>query len=62
MIGDGQAHFREVKTGLTGVTDIEVTEGLKEGEQIITGSYRVLREQRHLARVRVEKPGENKQD
>jgi HlyD family secretion protein len=48
----------EVKTGITGVTDIEITEGLKEGDKIVTGSYRVLRELRHLAAVREEKPGE----
>lgn len=60
IIRDGKAHFQEVKSGITGVTDIEITEGLKEGEQIITGSYRVLRELRHLAKVRIEKPGEGK--
>ncbi|MFQ5664113.1 MAG: efflux RND transporter periplasmic adaptor subunit [Terriglobia bacterium] len=62
VIEEGQAHFREVKSGITGVTDIEITDGLKEGEQIVTGSYKVLRELRHLARVRVEKPGEEKED
>lgn len=60
VIQGNQAHFRPVKTGITGVTDIEVTEGLQEGDRIVTGSYRVLRELRHLARVRVEKPGEEK--
>jgi len=58
VIEGEKAHFREVKSGITGVTDIEVTEGLKEGDQIVTGSYRVLRELRHLAKVRIEKPGE----
>ncbi len=58
VIKDGKAHFRPVKTGITGVTDIEITEGLQEGDQIVVGSYRVLRELRHLAQVREEKPGE----
>ena len=58
VVQDGKAHFKEVKSGLTGVTDIEITEGLKEGDQIVTGSYRVLRELRHLAKVRIEKPSE----
>jgi HlyD family secretion protein len=58
VIEGKQARFREVKTGITGVTDIEVTEGLKDGEKIVTGSYKVLRELRHLARVREEKPEE----
>jgi len=60
VIDAEKAHFREVKSGITGVTDIEITEGLKEGEQIVTGSYRVLRELKHLAKVRIEKPGEAK--
>ena len=58
VVQDGKAHFKEVKSGITGVTDIEITEGLKEGDQIVTGSYRVLRELRHLAKVRIEKPSE----
>ena len=53
MIQDDQAHFRQVKTGITGVTDIEILDGLKENDRIITGSYKVLRELKHLARVRV---------
>ena len=32
-----------VKTGITGTTDIEVLDGLKEGDEIVTGSYKVLR-------------------
>lgn len=58
VIQDGKAKFREVKTGITGVTEIEVLEGLEEGDQIVTGSYRVLRELRHLADVRVEEKPE----
>lgn len=61
VVENGRAHFREVKTGITGVTDIEITEGLKEGEQIVIGSYKVLRELKHLARVREEKAAEKPQ-
>ena len=32
-----------METGITGATDIEVLSGLKEGDQIITGSYQVIR-------------------
>jgi HlyD family secretion protein len=55
VVKDDKASFREVETGITGVTDIEVTSGLEEGEEIVTGSYKVLRELRHLASVRIEK-------
>jgi HlyD family secretion protein len=32
-----------VTTGITGSTDIEVTGGLKAGDEIIVGPYKVLR-------------------
>ena len=39
----GKPNFVPVTTGITGTTDIEVLSGLKEGDEIITGSYKVLR-------------------
>ena len=39
----GKAEFRKVDTGITGATDIEVLSGLKEGDQIVTGTYQVIR-------------------
>jgi len=41
--GKLRAHFVPVNTGITGSTDIEVTSGLKEGDEIVTGTYRILR-------------------
>ena len=38
-----RAEFIPVTTGITGSTDIEVLSGLKEGDQIVTGRYRILR-------------------
>ncbi|HXW55716.1 MAG TPA: efflux RND transporter periplasmic adaptor subunit [Candidatus Cybelea sp.] len=43
VIRRNKAEFVPVETGITGVTDIEVTGGLKDGDQIVTGSYKVLR-------------------
>jgi len=43
-----------VKTGISGSTDVEVLDGLKEGEQILTGSYQVIRTVRNQARVKVD--------
>jgi HlyD family secretion protein len=40
---DMRARFRPVKTGITGESDIEVLDNLKEGEEIITGSFQTLR-------------------
>ena len=44
------AEFRKVETGITGATDIEVLSGLQDGDQIITGSYKVIRTMRNDAR------------
>lgn len=53
VIRDGKAQFVPVTTGITGETDIEVLSGLKQGDQIITGSYKVIRTLRNLAKVKV---------
>jgi HlyD family secretion protein len=41
--GKLRAVFVPVTTGVTGATDIEVLTGLKQGEEIVTGRYQVLR-------------------
>jgi HlyD family secretion protein len=38
-----RAAFVPVTTGITGATDIEVLGGLKEGDEIVTGRYKMLR-------------------
>ena len=38
-----RARFRPIQTGITGESDIEVIENLKDGEEIITGSFQTLR-------------------
>ncbi len=48
------AVFVPVTTGISGTTDIEVTSGLNEGEEIVTGSYKVLRTLRNGANVKVD--------
>ena len=54
VIRDKRAAFVPVTTGITGVTDIEVLNGLQEGDQIITGSYKTLRTLKPDARVKVD--------
>ena len=53
VVKNGRAEFEQVNTGITGATDIEVLNGLKEGDQIITGSYKVIRTLRNEAKVKV---------
>ncbi|HZT33290.1 MAG TPA: efflux RND transporter periplasmic adaptor subunit [Bryobacteraceae bacterium] len=54
VISGGKAVFRKVETGITGSTDIEVLSGLKEGDEIVTGSYQVIRTIRNDAKVKVD--------
>lgn len=55
VVSKGQAHFRPVKTGILGEREIEVTEGLSEGDEIVTGSYKTLRTLKDEARVKMDK-------
>jgi HlyD family secretion protein len=41
--GKLRVNFVPVTTGVTGATDIEVLSGLKQGDEIVTGRYQVLR-------------------
>ena len=41
--GKLEVRFVPVTTGITGSTDIEVLSGLKEGDKIVTGRYKILR-------------------
>ncbi|MCW5967976.1 MAG: efflux RND transporter periplasmic adaptor subunit [Blastocatellales bacterium] len=43
VVENGKAVFKPVTTGITGENDIEITSGLDEGTEIITGPYRQLR-------------------
>ena len=38
-----RVRFVPVTTGITGTTDIEVVSGLKQGDEIVTGHYKILR-------------------
>jgi HlyD family secretion protein len=54
VLRNKDAVFVPVGTGISGTTDIEVTSGLKEGDEIVTGSYKVLRTLRNGASVKVD--------
>jgi len=54
VIRQGKAQFVEVQTGISGMTDIEVINGLKEGDEIVTGSYKALRTLRPDTSVKVD--------
>jgi HlyD family secretion protein len=52
-----KALFKPVKTGIMGETDIEITEGIGEGQTIVTGSYKTLRNLKDDARIKLEQKG-----
>jgi HlyD family secretion protein len=49
-----RAEFVPVTTGITGATEIEVLGGLKDGDQIVTGRYRILRALKSGTAVKVD--------
>jgi len=62
VIRDRKAEFLPVETGITGTTEIEVLNGLKPGDEIVTGSYKVLRTLRPGASVKVDNTAPKKED
>src|SRR5438034_8358067 len=54
VIRNRKAEFMPVDTGITGTTDIEVLKGLKDGDEIVTGSFKVLRTMRPGAGVKID--------
>ncbi len=56
--GDGVAHARRVKTGISSDSEIELLEGLQENDQIVEGPYRTLaKELNDGDRVEKQEPG-----
>jgi HlyD family secretion protein len=51
---DHKAEFRKLETGITGATDIEVTGGVNAGDEIVTGSYQVIRSIKSATTVKID--------
>jgi HlyD family secretion protein len=62
VVNGKKAIFRPVETGITGVTDIEVTKGLQVGDEIVVGSYKALRTLKPEASVKIDNSAPKKQD
>ena len=62
VIRNKKALFVPVTTGITGTTDIEVVDGLSEGDEVITGSYKVLRTLRPGSSVKVDNTAPKKEE
>jgi HlyD family secretion protein len=62
VLRNRKAEFVPVETGVYGTTDIEVLKGLQEGDEIVTGSYKVLRNLRPGASVKVDNSAPKKDE
>jgi HlyD family secretion protein len=62
VVNGKKAFFRPVETGITGVTDIEVTKGLQVGDEIVVGSYKALRTLKPEASIKVDNSAPKKLD
>jgi HlyD family secretion protein len=62
VINGKKAEFRQVDTGISGVTDIEVTKGLQPGDEIVVGSYKALRTLKPNAQIKVDNSAPKKSD
>jgi HlyD family secretion protein len=58
VVRDGKAVFVPVKTGISGERFFEVLEGLREGDEVVTGTYQAIRDLKDGDFVKVEKKPE----
>jgi HlyD family secretion protein len=54
VVNGKKAVFRPVETGISGVTDIEITKGLQKGDEIVVGSYKALRTLKPESNVKID--------
>ena len=62
VIRSKKALFVPVSTGIAGTSDIEVIDGLAEGDEVITGSYKILRTIRSGSSVKIDNSVPKKED
>ncbi len=54
VVAGGKAERRRVTTGLSSVTQVEITSGLEAGETVVTGPFRTLRDLEDGAAVKID--------
>src|ERR1700678_2683455 len=62
VIRSKKALFVPVETGISGTTDVEVTKGLQDGDEVITGSYKVLRTLKPGTAVKIDNSAPKKEE
>jgi HlyD family secretion protein len=56
LMAGGKARFQPIKTGLMGELSVEVLDGLRGGETLVTGPFKALRTLKPGDRLKLEKP------
>jgi len=54
VVKNGLAQFKHVETGISGTNEIEVTNGLDAGEQIMVGPYQMIKNLKPGAKVNID--------
>ena len=62
VIRSKKTEFVPVETGISGTTDIEITKGLQEGDEVITGSYKILRTVKPGTSVKIDNSAPKKEE
>jgi HlyD family secretion protein len=62
VVNGKKAIFRPVETGISGVTEIEITKGLQSGDEIVVGNYKALRTLKPDAAIKVDNSAPVKPD
>jgi HlyD family secretion protein len=62
VVNGNKAAFRPVETGISGITDIEITKGVQEGDEIVVGSYKALRTLKPDSTVKIDNSAPKKTD
>ncbi|HEX8814985.1 MAG TPA: efflux RND transporter periplasmic adaptor subunit [Terriglobales bacterium] len=62
VVRNGKADFIPATTGIAGTTDIEVLQGVKEGDEIVTGSFKILRTLKPGTGVKVDNSAPKKEE
>jgi len=62
VIENGKAVQRPVRTGVSDETHVEILEGVKAGEKVVTGPYRALRDLQPGNAVQISTPEKDKKD
>ncbi len=60
VVVDGRAEFRRIKMGVSGQTHFEVISGLEEGDKVVSGNYRAIRDLKDGQRVKITKKAAKK--